>query len=179
MAAKGHVKGPRFERAICGRLSLWVSDLEREDIFWRTAMSGGRATVGSKRGKRFTAQAGDISAVDPLGDELLRHFMVECKFYKRLEYEKLFYRFRGKFGRFWRMNLAKAQEHGKELMLVAKENKREELVGITPAGYEMLKCGPSWPRLIARFPGERLCIITLRDLITKVRFRHFIKKHSK
>src|SRR5215216_6431446 len=38
-------KGPQWEREVCRALSLWVTNGERVDVFWRSAMSGGRATV--------------------------------------------------------------------------------------------------------------------------------------
>jgi len=41
----GKAKGASFERDICRRLSLWVSAGKQEDVFWRSAMSGGRSTV--------------------------------------------------------------------------------------------------------------------------------------
>ena len=41
----GKEKGSSFERLVCKRMSMWLSKGERDDLFWRSAMSGGRATV--------------------------------------------------------------------------------------------------------------------------------------
>jgi len=57
-------KGSKFERDTCRKLSLWFSHGKRDDIFWRTAGSGARATVRAKSGKMTADSAGDISAID-------------------------------------------------------------------------------------------------------------------
>jgi hypothetical protein len=74
---KGSQKGSAFEREICKRLSLWFTDGDRDDIFWRTAGSGARAT---RRGKKTTfGQYGDIQATDPIGQPLIDAFTIEVK----------------------------------------------------------------------------------------------------
>lgn len=45
------MKGSVFEREICKALGRWWTDGERDDIFWRTAGSGARATCRLERGK--------------------------------------------------------------------------------------------------------------------------------
>lgn len=72
-------KGSPFEREICRKLSTWWSEGTRDDIFWRSAASGGRATVRSKLGKSTFGQYGDITAVDPIGQPLTRAICIECK----------------------------------------------------------------------------------------------------
>lgn len=75
-------KGSAFEREICKRLSLWwTQDLPepRDDIFWRSSNSGGRATVRGKRGKKTANQYGDIAATDPIGLPLLQFVTIELK----------------------------------------------------------------------------------------------------
>ena len=39
-------KGSEFEREMCKCLSLWWTDSKRDDVFWRSAQSGGRAPRG-------------------------------------------------------------------------------------------------------------------------------------
>ena len=70
----GKLKGGAFEREICVKLSKWVSYGERDDLFWRSAMSGGRQTVGFKKGINRKNQAGDITAIDPIGQKLIDSF---------------------------------------------------------------------------------------------------------
>lgn len=72
-------KGPQFERDFCTDLSLWWTDGERDDVFWRTAGSGGRATSRSKRGKTTKNHYGDTLATDPIGQILLDTFLFELK----------------------------------------------------------------------------------------------------
>jgi len=75
--AKG--KGSGFEREISKMLSHWWSGGERDDIFWRSSQSGGRATTRSKAGLRTAGSYGDITALHDSGIPLLRFFCIELK----------------------------------------------------------------------------------------------------
>lgn len=75
--AKG--KGSAYERKICKQLSMWWTDGERDDVFWRSSNSGGRAKVRSRQGKGTHGQYGDITATDPIGEPLLQAFTIELK----------------------------------------------------------------------------------------------------
>jgi hypothetical protein len=72
-------KGGSYERDFCRRLSLWYTDFEADDLFWRTSNSGGRATVRGRKGKRTEGQSGDIQAVDGRGRPLTERFTIELK----------------------------------------------------------------------------------------------------
>ena len=72
-------KGGAFERSISKKISLWWTDGERDDIFWRTAGSGGRATVRRKQGKATANAEGDICAIDPIGQPLIDLVAIELK----------------------------------------------------------------------------------------------------
>lgn len=72
-------KGANFERDTCRQLSLWWTEGGRDDVFWRTAGSGARATSRGKAGRSTYGQYGDIQAVDPIGAPLLRMFTFELK----------------------------------------------------------------------------------------------------
>lgn len=72
-------KGGAYEREICKKLSLWWTGGQRDDVFWRSASSGGRATVRAKRGASTYGQYGDIQAVDPIGVPLMRAVTLELK----------------------------------------------------------------------------------------------------
>jgi hypothetical protein len=72
-------KGSSFEREICKRLSKWWTYDSRDDIFWRSSMSGGRSTVRFRQGLRTAGGDGDICALDPIGQPLLKLFTVELK----------------------------------------------------------------------------------------------------
>ena len=72
-------KGSDFERELCRRLSRWWTGGERDDIFWRTSQSGGRATQRSKKDLKTFGSYGDIAAVDPIGQPLMKMFTIELK----------------------------------------------------------------------------------------------------
>jgi len=72
-------KGGAFEREISKELSLWWTHGSRDDIFWRSTSSGGRATVRKKAGKSTHGSYGDITALDPIGQPFLDVFTVEVK----------------------------------------------------------------------------------------------------
>lgn len=130
----GKGKGSGFERVVCKLLSLWVSNGQREDLFWRSAMSGGRATVGRRKGKDHAHHAGDISATHPQGHRLTDHWYIECKAYRNLAIEGALLSGGGALAKFWRETCAQATAHKKLPMLIAKQNNTKILMLIPKAG---------------------------------------------
>ena len=118
----GKLKGGAFERLICSKLSLWVTNGKAGDVFWRSAMSGGRATVGKAKGKDFRRQSGDISAVAPEGHTLTNAFYIECKHVADLQLASFVLNRAGKLFNFWMKTKAEARAHNKLPMLIAKQN---------------------------------------------------------
>lgn len=118
----GKRKGSGFERYVCKALSRWVSNNSQiEDLFWRSAMSGGRATVARKQGKDVR-QAGDITAVSPTGHSLTEAWYIECKFYRRVNLEGWAVNNTGKLKKWWRTCLNNAKHHERKPMLIVKQN---------------------------------------------------------
>ena len=72
-------KGSSFEREVCKELSLWWTNQEADDIFWRSHTSGARATQRKKKGKTTYGQDGDVTATHPCGQPLLDFFSIEIK----------------------------------------------------------------------------------------------------
>jgi hypothetical protein len=72
-------KGSPFEREIARKLSLWWSDGQADDWFWRTAGSGGRATNRAKSGKSTANGGGDICAQTKEAQNLLDRVTFELK----------------------------------------------------------------------------------------------------
>jgi hypothetical protein len=120
----GKPKGSAFEREVCRDLSIWLSHGEREDVFWRSSLSGGRATVALKRDVKLHAQAGDISAITALGEYFLRHFFIECKSYRDLNVFSSIVNGAGRLCRFWQKAVTEAAKYGKHPVLVAHQNRR-------------------------------------------------------
>ena len=133
----GKQKGSGYERDICKRLSLWVSAGQHEDLFWRSAMSGGRATVGLKRGVSLR-QAGDICSVSPEGHALTNVFYCECKFYKSLDIAGFFLTGTGNLAGFWRVAVKEASKHKREPMIIARQNRTPDLIILKPGAVKRL-----------------------------------------
>lgn len=79
----GKAKGSAFERHVGLRLSLWLTEGERTDLFSRNVLSGGRFTNQAKKGLEL-AIPGDLAAAHPLAIEFISKFMVECKHHKNI-----------------------------------------------------------------------------------------------
>lgn len=128
----GKIKGSQFEREICKQLSLWISYDERDDIFWRSAMSGGRTTVGLKKGIVRKTQGGDITAIDPIGNKLTDKFIVECKYYRNIHLESMLFGVpkNNSIYEFWMKLNMQAVPVNKEPLLIIKQNNSHKLMGI-------------------------------------------------
>lgn len=75
-------KGGEFERAVAKQLGLWWTQNlpePRDDIFWRTSQSGGRATTRAKIGKTTANAQGDLTFTDPIGAPFVDKFLLELK----------------------------------------------------------------------------------------------------
>lgn len=76
----GSLKGFPYERKMAKVLSLWWTDGLNQDIFWRTAGSGGRATNRKKlTGEALKYSYGDIGFLDPIGKPFIDFFLLELK----------------------------------------------------------------------------------------------------
>lgn len=127
----GKRKGGDYEREICKKLSLWISEGQREDIFWRSAMSGGRATVQYKKGVNNKSQVCDISAIDPLGNFLIDKTIIECKTYRCLHIDSFIFNYSLKTNNaynFWIELSNKAKEVNKIPILICKQNNSKSLI---------------------------------------------------
>jgi len=133
-------KGSQWERECCRLLSRWVSHGKRDDLYWRSAMSGGRATVAKRKGIDVR-QTGDITAVSPEGHALTDKFFIETKFYKNLAIDSFILDCSGSLGKFWQTAAEQAASHKLWPMLIAKENRRDPLI-ITRPGHLNAICNP-------------------------------------
>jgi hypothetical protein len=119
-------------------------------------MSGGRATVGAKRGQNYAAQAGDVCSIDPAGAWFTSNFVVECKFNKELRFMGLLTGGKTKINEYWSKLKKEAKHYRKHPFLVAKQNGIPPLVFIDKAGLSWLQ-SEVWrihpaPTIIAVFP---------------------------
>lgn len=130
----GSAKGATFERFICKELSKWWTEGKRDDVFWRTAGSGGRATNRAKTGKTTAGAYGDITALDPIGEPLLKLFCFELKCGyggwdvldlidkgKNMKHSKL--------QEFWQQASESAQQaHAHYPVVIAKRNQKQPVI---------------------------------------------------
>jgi hypothetical protein len=114
-------KGSAFEREIAKQLSLWLTRGRREDVLWRSAMSGGRATVAHRKGKDVR-QCGDLCAVGPEGHKFCDQFFIEIKHVKKLALDQFLIKGTGPLANFWKIVLREAKKHVRHPMLIARQN---------------------------------------------------------
>jgi hypothetical protein len=162
----GKGKGSSFERKICKELSLWISKGKRKDLFWRSAMSGGRSTVGRKRGEDLAHQAGDISAVHPEGHILTNSYYIECKHYRSLELGRFLFG-EGRLATYWSQACREAEAYAREPMLIAKENFTPIMVLLRPGSF-VPSPGAGHPGTFVEAEFEPACVIlTLKSMLSQ------------
>lgn len=101
-------------------------------------MSGGRATVGARKGKDHSRHAGDISATSREGHALTDEWYVECKAYRVLQISSALIKNVGKLVKFWDVAVAEAERYGKKPMLIAKQNQTPVIV-LVPISQDVTK----------------------------------------
>ena len=135
MDGKGSkTKGAAFERDMCRVLSLWMTDGKRQDVFWRSAMSGGRARVRFDKGEQIDVGGGDITAVDPAGHPLTSLYVIECKSVRDANVLALFTG--GKTGvvQFWQQVCRDAEDFYRQPLLLLKQYRQPILIGLRASG---------------------------------------------
>jgi hypothetical protein len=134
---------------------MWITHGQRDDCLWRSAISGGRATVARGKGKLIAHQAGDVSAVHPDGHALTDNFFIEAKHYRKLGTAAFFTSRPSLLGRFWDHAVKEAKLYQRVPMLIAKENNVPILVLI-----------PLMPELnrLKWVQGSSICILIQRGI---------------
>lgn len=135
----GKAKGASYERKVCMDLSRFIDPDDDETYYWRSAMSGGRATVRSRKGISTATQLGDITCVHPKGQWLTDLFVIECKFYKDLNIGTSLLFKKGNLYKFWKEVRRIAKKNNRYPMLIAKQNKSPGLVIFSKFGLRKLK----------------------------------------
>jgi hypothetical protein len=140
-AGKGKVKGGAFERYCCKRLSLFVTKGQRDDVFWRSSMSGGRATLQLKKDIINRAQSGDMTAIAPEGYELCDRCLFEYKDYADLNIAAGLLKGTGLLHKFWADTVKAAARYDKAPILIAKQNYFPPMV-LCPPGLGLFRGSP-------------------------------------
>ena len=167
-------KGSDYERTICGRLSLWCSNLTRDDLFWRSAMSGGRANVPSRKskGQTFEAQCGDVVATHAQGNHLVSLFVVECKFWRDLELQQPTFGLPGQMIPQWLKTYEEAKRTGRQPLFCAKQNHKADIVLTTAKGAQILRtedpdCKLQETVILMRYSAR---VFLLQDILAEVKY---------
>jgi len=174
MAVNGKSKGSAYERLICTTLSKWISGGERDDLFWRSAMSGGRATVGRKVGIERSSQSGDICAIDVDGHPLTDVFSIECKSYACLVLDSLIFKKKTGMYVFWNQCRTDADAAKKLPMLIAKQNRFQTLLGLSYAGLKQFKIENKTP--VAYFPNHDIYLFWFEDFLKEANLENFVNE---
>lgn len=130
----GSRKGGCFERDFCSFLSLWWSEGQRDDLFWRTGGSGGRARVRGRQGKQTQGQHGDVAATDPIAAPFIDLITIELKRgYNKFTLADLLDRPDRAAVQMWETWILKAQESCQQAgsfswMIATQRDRREGLV---------------------------------------------------
>jgi len=109
---------------------LWISGGENGAVFWRSSLSGGRATLSLKKDEKLKSQAGDVSAIHEDGMSFISLFLVECKHYNNLNIESSVLNRTGNLVSFWKKLKIEAETYEKSPFLVAKQNFVRPLLGL-------------------------------------------------
>ena len=177
-------KGGAFERLICKQLSLWWTYGKRDDVFWRTAGSGARATARSKRGRGTKNQYGDVQATDPIGQSLIDLCTIEIKKgYGRNSYfdliDKLPNETKQPYKKFIQQAIEQYEQAETEWwLLITKRDYKETLIAM-PIGLKrqlgafakLNKCVPSM-RFVFNLLREKIFVTTLDEFFRVVSPRH-------
>lgn len=153
----GKSKGSEFERSVCKALSLWITVGKSVDVFWRSAMSGGRATVA----KGAVRQAGDITAVAPEGHILTDQFYLELKHLKKIDLDGLI-KDNGPLLAIWKKTQEEAAKYHRIPTLIFKQNHWPVVLCTTNAGIDKLK---SAHLVCVESASYDMCFIRFDDLL--------------
>lgn len=139
----GKRKGNNYEREMSRRLSLWLSENERDDLIWRTHNSGGRFTTRMKKNKVTEGQDGDLtSTCYGISANFLNMFSVELKCYKDINLWGLITKAKKGILGFWEQAKKQAKACDKIPLLILKQNHKPELL-ISDDGFCFVTLGIS------------------------------------
>jgi hypothetical protein len=130
----GKNKGNTHERLVASQLSLWWTDGRQDDIFFRSASSGGRATQRAKKGQTTANAAGDLAAMTKEGQEFLDFITVEIKRgYNTISVADLYEKVSGGFWDFIDQAKKAASIAGTPYWMVIHKRDRRDAVIVMPA----------------------------------------------
>ncbi len=158
-------KGSQYEREFAKQLGVWWCG--KEDAFWRTAGSGGRAKGRARRGIDTYGQHGDIGSTRPEGDSLISLLCIELKRgYTGKSMQDLIDRTDKTKPNAWESWISQATESQQQSgsafwMLVSKRDRKEAVVTVE---LEFLRTLKEWDCLVGSFFPLSILTADVRDL---------------
>jgi hypothetical protein len=167
-------KGGSFERDVARTLSLWVSNNRHDDLIWRTATSGAKATVSVRSGKKVKTHIGDLMAVERHREAnvLTSRFIIECKHVRNLRWDALVYgtpESGNTIIPFWRKLLREANTHKRMPMLIAKQN------GVNPVMAIQFSIKGLMPLIVCHRFSDPMYVYNL-EVVVGTSFLSFMKQ---
>lgn len=179
----GRGKGASFERKVCTALSLWITNGKRDDCFWRSVTSGGRAAHRVKHGKSTVGHAGDIAPTSPEGHALTNAFVIECKHVRDLNVYQAFTKRTGVLHSFWLKLCEQASDHKRAPLLIARQNTFPTMAFIYREDLArfglLLDSVDAWVRLGGRYGGQSdplVAVIEFEELLSRSYAAHRFSK---
>lgn len=158
-----NAKGAAFERATAEAFSLWISDGNRKDLFWRSPGSGARAARAAENDTIFHKHAGDLIATSREGDVLTDSFVIECKHVRDLGLGQFVLARPSLAGTYWSLVEECARKQQRAPMLVARQNHAVPIVLLPWRIAEHWPCCKS--SLRARAFAADVAILDLKELV--------------
>lgn len=113
-------KGNNFELDISKKLSLWWTDNERSDVFYKTTNSGGIYTINEKT--MYKNDAGDIKSIDVDSKAFTDYFIIECKSYEDINLWSIVTESNDLIGEWWDKLLIDCNLQEKTPLLIIKQD---------------------------------------------------------
>lgn len=148
----GSGKGSEYEREMCKLLSMWWTGEARDDVFWRSSGSGGRAKARGRAGVATMGQHGDVSATDPIGQPLIDLLTIEIKRgYSEYTVQDMFDRQPEGGVQVWEGWCQQAMESAAQAgsiswMLITRRDRRVPLAWVPAKVFKKLRLCGAWPR---------------------------------
>jgi hypothetical protein len=169
-------KGASFERKISKMISIWWTG--RDDCVWRTAGSGGRATVRLKKNVETLNCYGDLCYTHPLTKNLFDIFVFELKKgYQNVDVLSLVDSFSkvNKIYVWWKKLMRLAERINREPILILERNRKNAVVIFNHESTflipKIIKYPPGYLRVLLYQKGLYLGICLLDDFLNDRYFR--------
>ena len=121
---RAKTKGSNYERDFAKRLSAWWTYGQLQDAFWRTSLSGGKATVSGS-----DVHVGDICALRPIGVPLENCVVFELKrgYNKSIILDWLLLGSTSLIGQWWKKGFDQAAALNRKFILIVKHDQSLEI----------------------------------------------------